>query len=287
MRYRCIHRRRRQYPVRMMCRLLEVSRSGYYAWCQRGEPACAERNRALLRRVRQVHLESRGVYGARKVHRELIAQGEACGRHKVAQLMHEAGLRGCPKRRFRRLLEHPPSHPPAPNVLDQDFTAERPNERWASDITLIATRQGWLYLAVVMDLYSRRIIGWAMDRYVGRRLVMEAMTMALGYRQPTASLLHHSDRGPQYTSDDFRDLLAQHGIRCSMSARGHCYDNAPVESFFALLKRERIRRRTYATREDAKADIFDYIEVFYNRTRRHATLDYVSPVAFESPALRA
>lgn len=287
MRYRCIHRRRRQYSIRMMCRVLGVSRSGYYSWCQRGESPRARRSRELLRRVRQVHLESRGVYGARKIHRELIAQGEACGRHKVAQLMHEAGLKGCPKRRFRRLPEHPPSHPIAPNVLDQDFTAKRPNERWASDITLIATRQGWLYLAIVMDLFSRRIIGWAMDRYVGRHLVMEAMTMALGYRQPTASLLHHSDRGPQYTSDDFRDLLAHHGIRRSMSARGHCYDNAPVESFFALLKRERIRRRTYATREEAKADIFDYIEVFYNRTRRHATLDYVSPAAFESPALRA
>ena len=138
-----------------------------------------------------------------------------------------------------------------------------------------------------MDLHSRRIIGWAMDRYVGRHLVMEAMTIALGYRQPTALPQHHSDRGPQYTNDDFRDLLAHHGIRCSMSARGHCYENAPVEGFFALLKRERIRRRTYATREEAKADIFDYIEVFYYRTRRHATLDYVSPVAFESPALRA
>jgi putative transposase len=138
-----------------------------------------------------------------------------------------------------------------------------------------------------MDLYSRRIVGWAMDRYVGRHLVIEALTMALGYRQPAGSLLHHSDRGPQYTSDDFRDLLEQQGIRCSMSARGHCYDNAPVESFFALLKRKRIRRRTYADREEAKADVFDYIEVFYNRKRSHGTLDYVSPVAYERAALRA
>jgi putative transposase len=201
--------------------------------------------------------------------------------------MHEAGLKGCPKRRFRRLPEHPPSHPIAPNVLNQDFTAARPNERWASDITFVATRQGWLYLAVVMDLYSRRIVGWAMDRYVGRHLVMEAMTMALGYRQPAGALLHHSDRGPQYTSDDFRDLLDQHGIQCSMSARGHCYDNAPVESFFALLKRERIRRRIYPTWEEAKADLFNYIEVFYNRRRRHATLEYLSPVEFENRAMRA
>lgn len=167
---------------------------------------------------------------------------------------------------------------PRPNRIEA--VSRRPDEP-----TLF--RQGWLYLAVVMDLYSRRIIGWAMDRHVGRHLVIEALTMALGHRQPTASLLHHSDRGPQYTSDDFRDLLDQHGIQCSMSARGHCYDNAPVESFFALLKREWIRRRVYATREEAKADVFAYIEVFYNRNRRHGTLGYVSPVAFEQEVLRA
>ena len=287
MRYRCIHRRRYQYSVRMMGRLLMVSRSGYYEWCHRGESARARRNRELTRLIRQVHLESRGVYGARKVHRELIAWGEPCGRHKVAKLMRNAGLKGCPKRRFRRLPDSPPSHPIAANVLNQDFTATRVNERWASDITFINTRQGWLFLAVVMDLYSRRIVGWAMDRRAGRHLVIDAMTMALGYRQPTGSLLHHSDRGPQYTSDDFRGLLENHGVECSMSARGHCYDNAPVESFFSLLKRERIRRRTYPTREQAKADVFDYIEVFYNRRRRHATLDYLSPVEFENRTMRA
>lgn len=287
MRYQCIHRRRRYHSIRMMCRLLGVSRSGYYAWFYRGESPRVQRDRALQQRIQQVHLESRGVYGARKIHRELRAQGETCGRHKVARLMRSAGLKGCPKRRFRRLPDQPPSHPIAPNVLDQNFHAEGPNERWASDITYIATRQGWLYLAVVMDLYSRRIIGWAMDRHTGRHLVIDAMTMALAYRHPTGSLLHHSDRGPQYTSDDFRDLLKEHGIQCSMSARGHCYDNAPVESFFAMLKRERVRRRTYATREEAKADVFDYIEVFYNRKRRHGTLGYVSPVTFEQEALRA
>jgi putative transposase len=271
----------------MMCRLLGVSRSGYYEWFHRGESARVRRNRALTRLIRQVHLESRGVYGARKVHRELRAWGEPCGRHKVARLMHEAGLTGCPKRRFRRLAGSPPSHPVAANVLNQDFSATRANERWASDITFIATRQGWLYLAVVMDLYSRRIVGWAMDRRIGRHLVLDAITMALGYRQPAGPLLHHSDRGAQYTSDDFRDLLERHGIQCSMSARGHCYDNAPVESFFSLLKRERIRRRTYATREEAKADVFDYIEVFYNRRRRHAYLDYLSPVEFENQTIRA
>ena len=268
MRYGCIHRRRRQHSVRMMCGLLRVSRSGYYDWCGRGESARQRRDRRLLRLIRGVHLESGGVYGARKVQRELAELGEPCGRHKVARLMRDAGLKGCPKRRFRRLAERSPSYPVAANLLNQDFKASRGNARWASDITYISTRQGWLYLAVVMDLYSRRIVGWSMDRRTGRHLVVDAMKMALGQRQPSAPLLHHSDRGPQYTSDDFRALLARYGIECSMSGRGSCYDNAPVESFFALLKRERIRRRTYASREDAKADVFDYIERFYNRCRR-------------------
>ena len=285
MRYQCIHRRRDQHSVRMMCRLLRVSRSGYYDWCNRSESNRRRRDRALMPLVRQVHLESRGVYGARKIHRELRAKGEACGRHKIARLMRQAGLKGCPKRRFRRMKDQPPSYPIAHNLLQQDFTALRANERWASDITYISTRQGWLYLAVVMDLYSRRIVGWAMDRRTGRHLVIDAMKMALDQRDVPA--IHHSDRGPQYTSDDFRELLSMHGIECSMSGRGSCYDNAPVESFFSLLKRERIRRQTYATREEAKTDVFDYIERFYNRWRRHATLGYVSPVEYENQVMRS
>jgi len=269
----------------MMCRLLKVSRSGYYDWRDRSESKRAQRDRALLPLIHQAHLESRGVYGSRKVHRELIAQGHACGRHKVAKLMRRAGLKGCPKRRFRKSPKTPAHYPIAPNRLQQDFAIDRANAHWASDITCITTRQGWLYLAVVMDLYSRRIVGWAMDRRTGRQLVIDALTMALDQRQ--APKLHHSDRGPQYTSDDFRDLLQQRGIDCSMSGKGSCYDNAPVESFFSLLKRERTHRQTYATREEAKSDVFDYIERFYNRQRRHAYLDYVSPVAFEEQAMRA
>jgi len=267
-----------------MCRLLRVSRGGYYDWCNRSETNRQRRDRVLMPLVRQVHLESRGVYGARKIHRELVAMGEPCGRHKVARLMRQAGLKGCPKRRFRRSGEHRPSYPVAHNLLRQDFSVTRANQHWASDITFISTRQGWLYLAVVMDLFSRRIVGWAMDRYSGRQLVVDAMKMALGQRDKP--LLHHSDRGPQYTSDDFRGLLSQHGIECSMSGRGSCYDNAPVESFFSLLKRERIRRQTYSTREDAKVDVFDYIERFYNRWRRQAYLGYISPVEFEKQAMR-
>jgi putative transposase len=285
-RYRCIHRRRRQHSIRMMCRLLQVSRSGYYDWSQRAESARSLRDRELRLLIRQIHLESNGVYGARKLHRELLRLGEQVGRHRVARLMRADGLKGCPKRRFRRRPNDAPSHPIAANVLNQDFQADERNQRWASDITQTWTKQGWLYLAVVMDLYSRRIIGWAMDRRIGRHLAIEALTMALGYRQPQGTLLHHSDRGPQYTSEDFRDVLEEHGIECSMSARGHCYDNAPLESFFSLLKRERVRRRTYQTREQAKADIFDYIERFYNRKRSHGYLGYLSPVEYENRTMR-
>ena len=287
MRYACIHRRRRQHSIRKMCRLLRVSRSGYYDWSQRAESVRSLRDRELRLLIRQIHLESGGVYGARKVHRELLRLGEDCGRRRVARLMREDGLKGCPKRRFRRSSNAAPEHPIAANLLKQDFKADERNQRWASDITQLWTRQGWLYLAVVMDLYSRRIIGWAMDRRVGRHLPVDALTMALGYRQPEGSLLHHSDRGPQYTSDDFRDVLKQHGIECSMSARGSCYDNAVVESFFSLLKRERVRGQTYKTREEAMADIFDYIERFYNRTRSHTYLGYLSPVQYENQPMRA
>ena len=285
MRYACIHRRRYQHSVRKMSRLLRVSRRGYYDWCQRGESVRDRRDRELTQCIRRIHLDSRGVYGARKVHRELLDMGELCGRHKVARLMRKDGLKGCPKRRFRHIPGASPSQPVAANLLKQNFYASRANERWVADITLIATRPGWLYLAVVMDLYSRRIVGWSMKQHTGRELVMDALSMALGNRQPDGTLIHHSDRGPQYTSEDFRALLETHNIECSMSAKGSCYDNAAVESFFSLLKRERIQRRTYATREEAKADIFDYIECFYNRKRKHSYLGYISPVQFEQRSM--
>ena len=284
MRYACIHRRRHQHSVRTMSRLLRASRSGYYDWCQRGESARSQRDRELTQCIRRLHLESNGVYGARKIHRELLDMGELCGRHKVARLMHKAGLKGCPKRRFRVTTQR--GGAPASNLLDQNFTAMTTNERWASDITFIWTRQGWLYLAVVMDLYSRRIIGWSMSRRINRHIVVNALNMALGQRRPGEDLIHHSDRGSQYLSDDFQDLLKRNGITCSMSDKGSCYDNAVVESFFALLKRERVRRRTYKTREEAMADIFDYIECFYNRKRSHTYLDYLSPVQYENQAMR-
>lgn len=281
MRYRCIDRRRHQYPVRMMCRLLEVSGSGYYAWRVRPESQRARTDRELTRVIRRVHAESKGVYGSPKIVAELKDEAYRCGRRKVARLMRLAGLRGCPKRRFRVTSAPDPSQPVAGNLIGQDFTAEAPNKRWASDITYISTHQGWLYLAVVMDLYSRRIVGWSMSRWMNRHLVIDALSMAIGSRQPEGVLIHHSDRGAQYTSDDFRDTLDKHGIQCSMSARANCYDNAVVESFFGLLKRERVNRVRYRTREEARADVFEYIECFYNRKRRHGYLGHISPTAFE------
>jgi putative transposase len=268
----------------MMCRLLKVSRSGYYAWKVRPESARAKTDRELTRVIRRLHAESNGVYGSPKILDDLRDEGYQCGKHKVARLMRQVGLKGCPKRRFRVTTKSNPKHPVAANLLKQDFSATRPNERWASDITYIATHQGWLYLAIVMDLYSRRIVGWSMSRWISRHLAIDALSMAIGARQlePGGSLVHHSDRGAQYTSDDFRDELAKNGIESSMSARGNCYDNAVVESFFGLLKRERVNRVHYRTRDDARADIFDYIEHFYNRKRRHSYLGNVSPVVFEN-----
>ena len=281
MRYRCIHRRRSQYPVTMMCRVLQVSRGGYNAWRDRPESKRAATDREVTRVIRRLHADSKGVYGSRNIRLDLKDAGYHYGRHKVARLMRIAGLSGVPKRRFKVTTQSDPSHPVAKNLLKQDFKAEAMNQRWAADITYISTQQGWLYLAVVMDLYSRRIVGWSMSRRINRHLVIDALKMAFDQRRPEGDLIHHSDRGSQYTSDDFRDALIKHNIQCSMSGRGNCYDNAVVESFFGLLKRERIHRTRYRTRDEARADIFDYIECFYNRKRRHGYLGNISPAAFE------
>jgi len=283
-RYGCIHRRRNQYPVRMMCRALRVSPSGYYAWRIRPESKRVGYDRELTRVIRRLHAESDGTYGSPRMQIELRSEGFACGRAKVARLMRAAGLRGCPKRRFRVTTKR--GMVPARNLLEQNFSAAQANERWASDTTYIWTGQGWLYLAVVMDLYSRRIIGWSMSRRNNRHLVLNAMHMALGRREVSTELIHHSDRGAQYLSDDFQSLLKQHGITCSLSDKGSCYDNAVVESFFSTLKRERVKRRTYRTRNQARADIFDYIERFYNRERRHGYIGNISPAQYEDRTLQ-
>jgi len=284
-RYSGIHRRRSLYPVRMMCDALKVSASGYYDWQARPESPRTTYDRQLTETIRQVHAESDGTYGSPRIHAELNATGHPCGRPKVARLMHLAGLKGCPKRRFRVTTKSGVTR--ASNLLEQDFSAATTNQRWASDITYLWTGQGWLYLAVVMDLYSRRIIGWSMSRRINRHLVLDALNMALGQRRPGEDLIHHSDRGVQYLSDDFQALLKVNGITCSMSDKGSCYDNAVVESFFASLKRERTNRRNYRTRDQARADVFDYIERFYNRKRRHGYVGNISPVQFENRTMRA
>ena len=281
MRYACIDRRRDSYPVRMMCPLLDVSRSGYYAWRIRPQSARAKADQELLDKIKHIHADNYGVYGSPRIHAELLDNGYQVGRHKVAKLMHLEGLRGCPKRRFVVTTKRELSHRVADNLLKQDFSAKAPNERWVADMTYIATHQGWLYLAVVMDLYSRRIVGWSMSQWMSRHVVIDALGMAINTRQPEGKLIHHSDRGGQYTSDDFRDELDRYGIKCSMSGTGNCYDNAAVESFFGLLKRERINRVKYLTRDEARADVFDYIECFYNRKRRHGYVGNISPADFE------
>lgn len=264
-----------------MCRLLKVSRSGYYAAKSRPESARSKRDRELLREIKRVHSQSKGVYGSPRIKAELADEGYQAGRHKIAKLMRLERLRGIPKRRHRVTTKRDPKHRIAKNLLEQDFYTGRPNAVWVADITYISTQQGWLYLAVVIDLYSRRVVGWSMSQYMTRRLVVDALRMAIDARAPASDLIHHSDRGGQYTSDDFRDELEKHNIECSMSSTGTCYDNAVAESFFGLLKRERVNRKSYRTREEARADIFDYIEVFYNRKRRHGYVGNISPVDFE------
>ena len=282
MRYACIEHRRTQYPVRMMCQALKVSRSGYYGWRTRPESHRTKTDRELTGVIRRLHLDSHGVYGSPRIRAELAESGYRVGRRKVARLMQNARLRGIPKRRFKVTTQRDPTHAVAKNLIEQDFTAKRPNQRWAADITYVSTHQGWLYLAVVMDLYSRKIIGWSMDRWMSRHLAINALRMAIDARQPEGLLIHHSDRGGQYTSDDFRDLLKRHDIACSMSSSGNCYDNAVVESFFGLLKRERVNRVRYRTRDEARASLFDYIECFYNRKRRHGYLGNISPADYEN-----
>lgn len=264
-----------------MCRLLRVSKSAYYAWLNRVESKRSRTDQILCPIIKRIHKASDGVYGSPKIRAELDDEGYHYSRHKIARLMRQLGLKGCPKKQFKVTTIRFPNHPIAENLLKQDFNIKRPNRCWASDITYISTHQGWLYLAVVMDLFSRRIIGWSMSRWLGRRLVIDALRMAIAIRQPTEGLIHHSDRGCQYTSDDFRNELVKHHIECSMSGNGNCYDNAVVESFFGVLKRERVNRTQYRTRDEARSDLFDYIECFYNQKRRHGYLGNQSPVIFE------
>jgi len=267
--------------VAWACAALEVSESGYHAWAAR-EPSRAERRRGeLLAAIEQVHAEVRGRYGSPRMAAELNARGHECVENTVAKLMREHGIRAKSARRFVRTTDSRHGQPVADNLLGRDFAPADPNAVWGTDITYIPTADGWLYLAVVEDLFSRMIVGWAMDAAMASRLVVDALEMAVARRLPGAGLLAHSDRGSQYASEHYQRLLGKHGITCSMSGVAQCWDNAPVESFFATLKRELVHDERYTTRDEAKASIFEYVEAFYNRVRRHSSLGYLSPEQFE------
>lgn len=266
--------------------MLEVSRSGFYAWKkrQRAEPSPREkRKKELTQKIKAAHQQSRQTYGSPRVYQQLKAQGENVCENTVAKMMKDNGIRSIVRRRFRvRTTDSAHAHPIAPNVLERSFQQTRPNQAWAADITYVPTAEGWLYLAAVIDLCSRKIVGWAMADHLRAELCTEALEMALKRRTPQEGLIHHSDRGVQYACGDYRQLLAEHGITCSMSKAGDCYDNAVMESFFKTLKSELVYQQTYETREQARRSIFEYIEVFYNRKRLHSSLGYLSPVEFEA-----
>ena len=284
MRFQFIHERCKEYPVTLLCRMLQVSRSGYYAWRDRPASVRRQRREELLRQIRQMHEQSRGTYGSPRVTIELKETGVSISRNTVAKYMRESGILAQPRRRFvPRTTDSDHEHPIAANRLDRDFAADRPNRKWACDLTYIWTHEGWLYLSVVIDLFSRKVVGWSMtDHLRTEGTVAEALAMALKQRRPEAGLLHHSDRGVQYACEAYRAMLAEHGIMCSMSRCGNCYDNAVAESFFGTLKTELVHRERYATRSEAQSSVFEWIECWYNRRRRHSSLDYVSPETFEA-----
>jgi putative transposase len=283
MRFAFIAKHRGIWPVSWMCGALGVSRSGYHAWLNRVPSQRACDDEAYGTKVRASHVGSDRTYGARRVWHDLLADGLPLGLHRVERLMRELGLRARPRRRGLPKDQGERSVI-AGNVLDRQFTADRPNQKWVADFTYIWTAEGWLYAAVVIDLFSRRAVGWSMSDTMAAQLVTDALVMAIWRRGKPDALLHHSDQGSQYTSEQFQRLMADNGVTCSMSRSGNVWDNAAMESFFSSLKTERVSRKVYRTRAQARADVFDYIECFYNPTRRHSTLGYLSPIDFERQA---
>ncbi|MDP3071768.1 MAG: IS3 family transposase [Opitutaceae bacterium] len=272
-----------EYPINRLCAVFAVSRSGYYAWSQAPVSARRQREQLLRTKIALVHQQSRETYGSPRVTIELQRQGEQVGRHRVARLMHEDGLRGRQKRRYRvRTTDSAHSHPIAPNRLATLPAPTKPNQVWVSDLNYVPTDEGWLYVAGVLDRCTRCLVGWAMGSTLDTAVPLAALMMALRQRKPARGLIHHSDRGVQYASADYRATLADHGLIASMSRKGNCYDNAAMEAFWSSLKNELVHRRRFTTRAEARTAIFDYIEVFYNRTRRHSSLGYQSPLDYES-----
>ena len=281
MKYAWIDLHRQTYELAEMCALLAISISGYRAWKRGGKP---DRKRLtevqMLALIRAIHVQFKGAYGSPRMVDELRGRGFAASKARVERLMREHGIRARHKRRFKATTDSKHTLPVADNLLDRNFNPAVPNQVWTSDITYIWTDEGWLYLAVVLDLFNREVIGWSIKPRMTADIVMDALTMAWFRRQPAAGVMHHSDRGSQYASRVFQDKLVAYGMTCSMSRKGNCWDNAPTESFFNSLKNERVHGTRYATRDEAKTDLFDYIEPFYNRRRRHSTLGYKSPTQF-------
>lgn len=271
------------YPITMLCRLVDVSRAGYYAWSRQSPSQRAQDDAALTEDIRAIHTKSRGTYGVPRIHARLRDQGRRVGRKRVARLMQAAGLRGCGRRRRVRTTVSDPQATPAPNLVAREFSVGTVNRLWITDLTYLWTAEGWLYLAAMLDAHSRRVVGWAMADHMRVELALEALGMALRERRPRSSeLVHHSDRGSQYTAGAYQAVLQAHGIRCSMSRKGDCLDNAMAESFFATLKRELMPAEGWPTKAEARAAVFEWIAVYYNRQRHHSSLDYQTPVEFET-----
>jgi putative transposase len=286
MKFAFIARHRNIWPVAWLCEALDVSRSGFHAWLNRSPSARARDDEALLAVIGQSFKSSDRTYGARRVWHDVLAEGLSCGLHRIERLMRENGLRARPRRRGLP-KDTGERSAVSDNLLDRAFEAAAPNQKWIADFTYIWTAEGWLYVAAVVDLFSRRVVGWAMKSEMTAQLVTDALIMAIWRRGKPDSLLHHSDQGSQYTSEQFQRLMADHGITCSMSRSGNVWDNAAMESFFSSLKTERTARKVYRTRDDARADVFDYVERFYNPRRRHSTLGYLSPVEYEKQTVLA
>jgi transposase InsO family protein len=276
-----IHAEKANFPVNVLCSVLQVSRSGFYAWSQRPLPPRATKQAELNAHVKAAHERSRGTYGSPRVHRELRARGVVVSRKTVAKAMRQAGIQGRRKRRFKRTTDSRHSNPIAPNLLDRHFQVEAPDRVWVTDVTAIATWEGWLYLAAILDLYARRVVGWAASSNNDTALALAALHEALRRRKPPRGLVHHSDRGSPYASEAYRNALDERGIVQSMSRKGDCWDNAVAESFFATLRAELVDHVTYATRSAARASIGDYIDGFYNLERRHSTINYANPIEHE------
>jgi transposase InsO family protein len=283
-RYQFIHDHERRHRVTALCTALAVSRSGYYDWKARPESRRARRNHRLLARIRHIHARSREAYGIIKTWRALHAEGIGCGHNRVARLRRLHGIEARRRRRFRAGQAARNNAPSAPNLLNRQFHVEAADRLWAGDITFVPTREGWLYLAILLDLYSRRVVGWAMSEKQNRQLAIDALTMAIERRNPPPGLIHHTDQGLLYATSAYREILQAHHMIPSMSRKGDCYDNACAESFFSGLKNELIWDCDFRTRREARAAIFEWIEVFYNRQRLHQSLDYVSPVRYEERA---